>query len=56
MKPKYGLFAGIVIVVLAAGVYLVFGGGDAPAELTLGERGIQQGAREDVEKLSLIHI
>ena len=50
MKPKYGLFAGIVLVVLAAGVYLVFGGGDAPAELTLGERGIQQGAREDVEK------
>ena len=42
MKPKYGLFAGIVLVVLAAGVYLVFGGGDAPAEQSL-------------EELSLIH-
>ncbi len=49
MKPKYGLFVGIVLVVLAVGAYLVFGGGDAPAELTLGERAdvAEDGVHED---------
>jgi len=41
LKPKHGLLAGIVLVALAVGAYLVFGGGDAPAELTLGERAVE---------------
>ena len=40
LKPKHGLFVGIAVVVAAVGAYLVFGGGDAPAELTLGERAV----------------
>ena len=40
MKPKHGLFAGVAVVVLAVCAWLVFGGGDAPAELTLGERDV----------------
>ena len=40
LKPKHGLFAGVAVVVLAVCAWLVFGGGDAPAELTLGERDV----------------
>ncbi|SVD68139.1 uncharacterized protein METZ01_LOCUS420993, partial [marine metagenome] len=52
LKPKHGLVVGIVLVVLAVCAYLVFGGGDAPAELTLGERADvaeegEDGAEED---------
>ena len=40
MKPRHGLVVGVVVVVVVAavGAWLVFGGGDAPPELTLGER------------------
>ncbi len=47
MKPKHGLFAGIVLVALAVGAFLLFGGGDAPAELTLGERAVEVEVVED---------
>ena len=47
LKPKHGLFAGIVLVALAVGAFLLFGGGDAPAELTLGERAVEVEVVED---------
>ncbi len=47
LKPKHGLFVGIAVVVAAIGAYLVFGGGDAPAELTLGERAVVEDVVEE---------
>jgi polyisoprenoid-binding protein YceI len=49
LKPKHGLFAGVAVVVLAVCAWLVFGGGDAPAELTLGDRAVVDDAVESVE-------
>ncbi|MED5220995.1 MAG: YceI family protein [Actinomycetota bacterium] len=38
MKPRHGLVVGVVVVAVAVVAWLVFGGGAAPPELTLGER------------------
>ena len=47
LKPKHGLFVGVAVVVVAVVAYLVFGGGDAPAELTLGERAVVEDGVEE---------
>ncbi len=47
LKPKHGLFVGVAVVVVAIVAYLVFGGGDAPAELTLGERAVVEDGVEE---------
>ena len=47
LKPKHGLLAGIILVFLAVGTWLVFGRGDAPAELALGERAVVEDGVEE---------